>query len=51
MTVEECARQIIDAMAKRKRELIMTAQGKVGQWVKLIAPGLVDRMALRALKR
>jgi short-subunit dehydrogenase len=51
MTVEECARQIIGAMKARKRELIMTAQGKVGQWVKLIAPGLVDRMALRALKR
>ena len=51
MTVEECARQIIRAMQARKRELIMTAQGRLGQWVKLIAPGLVDRMALRALKR
>jgi short-subunit dehydrogenase len=51
MTVEECARQIAAAMASRQRELIMTTQGKLGQWVKLIAPGLVDRMALRALKR
>jgi short-subunit dehydrogenase len=51
MTVEECARQIAGAMASRQRELIMTTQGKLGRWVKLIAPGLVDRMALRALKR
>ncbi|HWA38009.1 MAG TPA: SDR family oxidoreductase [Burkholderiales bacterium] len=51
MTVEECARQIAGAMASRRRELIMTAQGKLGQWVKLVAPGVVDRMALRALKR
>ena len=51
MSVEECARQIAGAIAGRKRELIMTAQGRIGQWVKLIAPGLVDRMALRALNR
>jgi len=29
----------------------MTAQGKVGQWIKLIALGLVDRMTLRPLQR
>lgn len=51
MTVEDCARRIAGAIAGRKRELIMTTQGKVGQWLKLIAPGLVDRMALRALKK
>jgi short-subunit dehydrogenase len=51
MTVEECARQIAAAMAARRRELIMTRLGRVGQWVKLIAPGLVDRMALRALRK
>jgi short-subunit dehydrogenase len=51
MPVEECARQIVDALAKRPREVVMTAQGKVGQWIKLVAPSLVDRMALRALKK
>lgn len=51
MTVEECARQIVVAMRRRKRELVMTAKGKVGQWIKLVAPGLVDRIALKALKR
>jgi hypothetical protein len=51
MPVEECARLIVGAMAARRRELIMTAKGKLGQWIKLIAPGLVDRIALAALKK
>jgi hypothetical protein len=51
LPVEECARLIAEAMAKRRRELIMTAKGKLGQWVKLIAPSLVDRIALAALKK
>jgi hypothetical protein len=38
-------------MAARRRELVMTAQGKLGQWMKLIAPSLVDRIALAALKK
>lgn len=51
MTPEECARQIVRAAAARRRELIMTARGKVGAWLKLIAPGLVDRIARRAIER
>jgi short-subunit dehydrogenase len=51
MTPEECARQSIDAMAARKRELIMTMRGKVGAWIKLIAPGVVDRIARRAIEQ
>jgi short-subunit dehydrogenase len=51
MSVDECARLIAGAMANRRRELIMTVQGKLGQWIKLIAPSLVDRLALAALKK
>ncbi|MEW6690651.1 MAG: SDR family oxidoreductase [Pseudomonadota bacterium] len=51
MPVEECARQIIAAIAARRRELVMTLQAKVGLWVKLAAPELVDRMALRVVKK
>ena len=29
----------------------MTARGRVGQWVKLVAPGLTDRIARRAIER
>lgn len=51
MTPEECARQIVAAMASRRRELIMTLRGKVGAWVKLVAPGVVDRIARRAIEQ
>ncbi|CAG2140300.1 SDR family oxidoreductase [Cupriavidus numazuensis] len=50
MTAQECARQMLAAMTARKRELVMTAKGRLGQWLKLLAPAMVDRMALKALK-
>lgn len=51
MPVAECAQLIIDGMERRQRDVVMTAQGKLGRWLKLMAPGVVDRMALRALQR
>jgi len=51
MTVETCARLIRLGMARRQRDIVMSAKGKLGRWMKLIAPGLVDRLALAALKR
>ena len=51
MTVEECARQSLAAIAGRRRELVMTARGKVAMWAKLLAPSLVDRMARRVIER
>ena len=50
MTVETCARLIIKAMSRRQREMVMTLRGKLGQWLKLIAPALVDRIASQAIK-
>jgi short-subunit dehydrogenase len=50
MPVETCARLIIKAMARRQREMVMTLRGKLGQWLKLIAPGLVDRIARNAIQ-
>ena len=50
MSVEECARLILAGMAGRKREVVMTTKGKLGRFVKLIAPGRVEAMALAALK-
>lgn len=51
MTPGECVRQIVAAMASRRRELIMTLRGKVGAWIKLVAPGVVDRIARRAIEQ
>jgi hypothetical protein len=50
MTVEECARLIVDGMEARRREVVMTAKGKLGRLLKLVAPGVVEKMALAALK-
>ena len=50
MPVETCARLILGAMMHRKREVVMTMRGKLGQWLKLIAPGLVDRIASQAIQ-
>ena len=51
MTPEACARLILPAIARRKRELIMTFRGQVGRWLKLIAPGIVDGMARNAIEK
>lgn len=50
MTVDECVRQIVQAMAGRKREHLMTLKGKVIPWAKLVWPGLVDRLAAYAAR-
>jgi short-subunit dehydrogenase len=50
MTVDTCARLIVQAAAQRKRELVMTLRGRLGMWLKLIAPGLVDRIARKAIE-
>ena len=51
MGVEECARRIVLAIRRREREVVMTARGKMGLWLKLLAPSLVDRIARRAIQR
>jgi short-subunit dehydrogenase len=51
MPPEECARQIVDAAGRRRREVVMTARGKVGQWLRLVAPGVTDGIARRAIER
>lgn len=50
MSVKTCSRLILHGMDRRQRDVVMTAKGKLGRWMKLLAPGLVDRMALAALK-
>jgi len=50
MSVEDCARRIVTAIERREREVVMTARGRIGLWLKLIAPSLVDRIAQRAIE-
>jgi short-subunit dehydrogenase len=51
MTVEACARLIINGMQRRDREVVMTTKGRLGRWLKLIAPGLVEDLAIKAVKQ
>ena len=48
MSVETCAALIIKAVSKRKREVYMTFRGKMGSWLKLIAPKMIDRITKKA---
>jgi short-subunit dehydrogenase len=50
MGVEECARITLKAVEARRREVVMTARGRIGLFLKLLAPGLVDRIARRAIE-
>ena len=50
MSSEECARLILRATANRQRLAITSARGHLLGWLKLVAPGLVDRLAARAIR-
>ena len=50
MSSEECARQIARAMARRERMLVMSLRGRLGRFVRLFAPGLIDRIARKAVR-
>ena len=50
MTVEECAAQIIETALKRKRELVLTSRAKVGLFLKLISPKIVDNIARKSIE-
>ena len=51
MTADECAAHIVRGIEKRQRLVLMSARGKFGRWLKLIAPSLIDRIAARAIRQ
>jgi short-subunit dehydrogenase len=51
MSAEECARRIARAIEGRRRLIITSARGRAGRWLRLFAPGLIDRIAERAIRR
>src|SRR5688572_6752446 len=44
MTAAECALRIARAIERRERQVIMSARGRLGRWLKLVAPGVIDRI-------
>lgn len=51
MTAEACAQVVLDAAARRRRLAFTSARGRALPWLRLLAPGLVDRMAVRAIRQ
>jgi short-subunit dehydrogenase len=51
MTAEDCAARIVRAIGKRKRLVLMSARGRLGRWLKLLAPAVIDRIAAKAIKQ
>jgi short-subunit dehydrogenase len=51
MSVQACAAMAIAGMRARKREIIMTARGRLGLKLKAFAPRFIDRLALKALAK
>lgn len=51
MTSEQCAADIYKAMRARKRLLIMSLRARLVRWVRILAPGLIDRITARAMQK
>lgn len=50
MTAEEVAGKTYEAVLKRKRDLILTTQGKLAVWLNKIIPGTMDKMVWKVMK-
>ena len=50
MSTERCASHIVAAMEQRQRLRILSLRGRLGRFVRLLAPGLIDAVAARAVR-
>ena len=50
MTAQDCAALIAGAMRRRQRLLITSRRGRFARWARLVVPGLVDKLAARAIR-
>ncbi len=51
MTAEQVAEEIVSAVMKRKRTIVLTAQGKLAVWLNKIFPALTDRLVFNAVAK
>jgi short-subunit dehydrogenase len=51
MSAGECARLILAAGGARRRMALLSLRGRLGRYVQVFAPGLIDRIAARAVAR
>jgi hypothetical protein len=47
MSADTCAKIIVKAVTKRKRDVVMSLEGKFGLWLRLIAPKIVDQILIK----
>ena len=50
MTAERCAGLMVKAIARRDRLLLTSFRGRLGRWLSVLAPGLLDGVAARAIR-
>ena len=51
MPVEDCAARIVAALRGRRRELLTTPRARILPWLKLLAPGMVEKVVRAAATR
>lgn len=51
MSAQRCAQLIAEAAHRRQRLLVTSWRGRIGRYVRLIAPRLIDRIAARAIDK
>ncbi|QLE87189.1 SDR family oxidoreductase [Shewanella sp. Scap07] len=49
ITAEQCAQMMLPSIAKRQRTMITSLRGRLGRWVRLIAPKFIDNIARKAI--
>ncbi|MFP2963796.1 SDR family oxidoreductase [Myxococcus sp. 1LA] len=50
MDVDTCVAITLKAMEQREREVVMTTKARIAQFLKLLAPGVVDRIAAKTIQ-
>lgn len=51
MTAEEVAEEIVKAVEKRKRTIVLTGQGRLAVWMNKIFPALTDKLVFNAVAK
>jgi len=51
MSAQECVRIIIDGVASKKRDIVMTNFGKASVYMSILWPSMVDKLAVRAVNK
>ncbi|MCF1426754.1 MAG: SDR family oxidoreductase [Shewanella sp.] len=51
MTAQQCAQLMVPAILSRQRDLLTSTRGKLGKWLKILWPSMLDRIAIKAIEQ